>query len=97
MNQLLAEYVRATETNLATLGELIFIKSSSKCRIKRQRDICERMLRVCQEYASEIEWRGWTSTEVGRVGHCSRVKKLLEASDLVAGLDSYVAETMALR
>lgn len=92
MNQLLAEYVRATEINLATLGELIFIKSSSKCRIKRQRDICERMLKVCQEYASEIEWHGYTSTEVGRVGHCSRVKKILEAENLVEGLDAHVAE-----
>lgn len=50
-------YVEATEWNLATLSELCRIKSSSQCRIKRQTNICFKMLQVCQEYASQVNWR----------------------------------------
>ena len=90
MNQLIDEYVYATEVNLATLSELAGIKSSSKSRIKRQTNICHKMLQVCQEYASEIEWRGWGGAEVGRKGSCSRVKKMLESGDLTTALSEYV-------
>lgn len=77
MRQLLVEYVRATEINLATLGELMFLKSSSKSRIKRQRDICFNMLKVCQEYGSEIPWSGYAGLSVDH-HTCSRVKELLD-------------------
>lgn len=50
-------YVDATEWNLATLSELCRIKSSSQRRIKRQTNICFKMLQVCQEYESEVNWR----------------------------------------
>ena len=76
MNQLLEAYLWATEVNLATLSELAYLKSSSKSRINRQKSICTKMLQVCQEYGSEIEWHGWNEVQVGRQS-CSRVKELL--------------------
>jgi hypothetical protein len=92
MNQLLDEYVCATEINLATLSELCGIKSSSKCRIDRQKSICLKMLQVCQEYASEIKWHGYDGFNVGHKGVCPRVKKMLTADvPLGESLDQYIS------
>lgn len=46
MSDLAFEYAMATEWNLATLEELALIKGTSASRIRRQRDICEKMLGV---------------------------------------------------
>lgn len=91
MKQLLESYLWATEVNLATLEELAYLKSSSKSRINRQKSICTKMLQVCQEYGSEIEWRGWTDVQVGP-HTCSRVKRMLEAGagKLPEALDAFV-------
>jgi len=56
-------YAIATEWNLATLGELCSLKSSSQSRINRQMSICQKMLQVCQEYYSDINF----GTDVGDV------------------------------
>ena len=53
---LATKYAEATEWNLATLGELCSLKSSSQSRINRQTSICRKMLQVCQEYESEIQY-----------------------------------------
>jgi len=79
MKQLLEAYLWATEVNLATLEELAYLKSSSKSRIDRQKSICTKMLQVCQEYASETEWHGYSGVQVGP-HTCSRVKRMLEAA-----------------
>lgn len=89
-DRLIAEYVWATEVNLATLDELCCLKSTSKSRIERQRSICLKMLQVCHEHASEIPWHGPTGVSIGRKGSCSRVKKMLEPGNLTAVMDEYV-------
>jgi hypothetical protein len=74
MKQLLGEYLWATEVNLATLEELCFLKSSSRVRIRRQRVICERMLKVCQEYSSELDaGQLRSSTRTSRALSCGAV------------------------
>lgn len=95
MKQLLDEYVYATEVNLATLSELAELKSTAKYRLARQRSICHKMLQVCQEFASEIEWHGPTEVSIGRKGSCSRVKEMLENAKsepegLAGALDRYI-------
>ena len=90
MRQLLVEYVRATEINLATLGELMFLKSSSKSRIKRQRDICFNILKLCQENESEIPWSGYAGLSVDH-HTCSRGKEL---RDTGLDLDGWVKATL---
>lgn len=40
------EYAKATEWNLAMLEEMALIKGTSASRIRRQRDICAKMLDV---------------------------------------------------
>lgn len=41
------EYGWAAECNLATLERLCLVKKTAKSEIKRQRDICLRMLKIC--------------------------------------------------
>lgn len=50
-----AEYVKATEWNLATLEEMAIIKGTSICRVRRQRDICAKMLDVCHGLVG-VDW-----------------------------------------
>lgn len=50
------EYAHATCCNLATLEMLCERKGSSKSSIERQRRICERMLRTCQEHEEAIDF-----------------------------------------
>lgn len=47
------EYAKATEWGLATLEELALLKGTSASRIRRQRDICGKMLDVCQGLAPD--------------------------------------------
>lgn len=48
----------SAEWNLATLDELVYLKSSSKSRINRQRNICMKMLEKCRppEVYEKINW-----------------------------------------
>lgn len=55
---LASEFAYATECNLATLDELLSIRTSSERRIKRQQEICRKMLQVCQEHFTDIDWNG---------------------------------------
>jgi len=66
------EYAYATDCQLATLSWLTMRRSSPLSEITRQRNICFHMLKVCQEYASEITW------EHGIRRHYSRVEGILE-------------------
>jgi hypothetical protein len=82
------EYAYATECDLATLGELLSIKSSSQSRCNRQRSICLKMLRVCQEIESKLDL-----SEYGC--KCGRVKDMLkgakhEATGIEGALDRYI-------
>lgn len=47
------EYLQATEWNLATLGELVERKSSSKARVDRQKLIVVKMLLVCRDISKD--------------------------------------------
>ena len=82
------EYAYATEINLATLGELLDIKSTSQSRKNRQRSICLTMLRVCQQIEDKLDL-----SEYGC--KCGRVRDMLKAAKHEAGgvegaLDRYI-------
>lgn len=81
------EYAYATEVNLATLESLLLKKSSAKCDIRRQRDICRRMLGVCDAFKAQIEW----STSQWRRDY-GRVEELIKKGDLGSSLDAWMAE-----
>ena len=49
------EYFQATNWNLITLDELFTLSRSSKARIKRQKDICYKMLQVCDSIQHQID------------------------------------------
>jgi hypothetical protein len=62
------KYVIATEWQLATLEELEDLKSSSKVRTQRQREICNRMLNEC---------RFFKHAEIREIPGVGRVKEAL--------------------
>ena len=45
------QFAYFTECNLATLEELKSLKSTPKCRIERQQDICNEMVTICKNFA----------------------------------------------
>lgn len=55
-SQLVCDYFDATECNLATLSELMRLKSTSLRRIERQTRICLSMLTVCRQHEDKIDW-----------------------------------------
>ena len=75
------EFAYATECSLATLSQLRLRKSTSKSDIRRQTNICVRMLSVCQRHCKEIAW--------GDMWRCSfsRVKKILDAVQGETGVE----------
>jgi hypothetical protein len=88
MDRIEQEYAYATEINLATLEELVSLKSSSKSRVERQRGICLRMLHVCKAVEAHLDFRahGCRSPRVG---------KLLEAAKSIpegieGALDTFI-------
>lgn len=66
-SQLADEYLRATDYNLATLSELLMLKSSSRIRINRQFEICMRMLVTCVDFASEMDMHSSFANRVNEV------------------------------
>lgn len=82
------EYACATECNLATLGELLCIKSSSQSRCNRQRSICLTMLRVCQEIESKLDLSEF-GCKFGRVRDLLKAAKK-EPQGLEGALDRYI-------
>jgi hypothetical protein len=56
MESLSNEYAWAAEVNLATLEMLLDQKGSSMEKIRRQRDICARMVGVCADHRHEIQF-----------------------------------------
>lgn len=96
MSALANEYAYATECNLATLGELCMLKSSSKARIDRQKSICAHMLGVCRQCHDEIDWAGAALLFGGRRPSTPRVREMLQAAceacgDIALALDRYCA------
>ncbi len=81
-------YVEATERNLATLEELAMLKSSSKSRVNRQRDICLKMLLTCVPLKDSVDWSQGMWDE--RLTKFSRTRNLLAAIDLKQGLDTFI-------
>lgn len=63
----------ATECNLATLSGLQITKRTSKSTIRRQRDICLKMLRNCGALYEHIKWVS------GNQRNFSRVQDILDA------------------
>lgn len=59
---------RLTEWNLATLEELEMLKSSSKTRVERQRQICEAAVGDCARFGSVQ-----TAKDMG----CTRLRAIL--------------------
>lgn len=86
-NQLVLHYAEAAEWNLATLDELISIKSSSKSRIDRQQGICLKMLRVCLVFRDQILRDG-----TGVDARCGRVRDILKAAQNRGNLDAALSE-----
>jgi hypothetical protein len=87
----------AAEWNLATLDQLVSVKSSSKSSINRQKSICEKMLMKCcpAEVFDTIEWGHDLHPKFGRVrklldagGHGDPSKKTERS--LTRALDSYI-------
>lgn len=95
MNQLANEYAYAAECQLATLDELATLKSSSKARIARQVSICIRMVRICQEYRSEIDWGQPSGRE-----HYGRVSQVLARAwppnNVKSAVNSYLAGVLPI-
>lgn len=58
IESLVNSFAESCEWNLATLDELIFLKSSSLSRITRQKNICMKMLEKCRppEVYEKINW-----------------------------------------
>jgi hypothetical protein len=81
------EFAYATECQLATLVGLTMVKRTSKHEIKRQKSLCLRMLRVYQEYGSEIDWG-----RNPRLPHFGRVAELVHGVNLEARLDAWLEE-----
>mgnify|MGYP000750366674 CR=1 FL=1 len=84
---LVNDFAYATECNLATLGELLGIKSSSKSRINRQRGICLTMLQALFKYRPEIDWGGSYHPNY------SRVQEILAATtplEVEQALDAHI-------
>lgn len=88
------EYLYATDCQLATLNQLAELKRTSKSGLRRQRDICRKMLQVCQEIDPLIiQPARYTATGP----HWGRVNKMLanaktEPEGLLGALDRYIAE-----
>ena len=83
------EYAYATEISLATLSGLLMRKSSAKCEIQRQTNICLRQLQVCLAHKTEIDWGSEWRKDFGRV------EELLDAaakSNLNTALEAWVAD-----
>ena len=88
-------YVYATEVNMATLDELAMLKSTSNYRLRRQRDICFKMLYICQSRLvddAKVDW----GTEFHRMNY-PRVSEILkdaktESEGLGGALDRHVAK-----
>lgn len=92
-------YLHATEANLATLEELCFLTSSSGSRIRRQRNICLEMLKVCQSTLIDKNPSLWGT---GIQPNFSRVQHYLEAAqtrpeDLEGGLEAHIASYTSYR
>ena len=83
------EYAYATECQLATLSGLLGKKSSAKSEIKRQANICLRMLGICRSETGSIEWGSEWRHNFGRV------QKIILAGDLEASLNAWMADPSA--
>lgn len=70
-DEIIEEYIRATECELATLEHLLMLKSSTKSSLKRHFDLSSRMISVCSQIG----------IDPGEIKRNGRVKELLE-SDL---------------
>jgi hypothetical protein len=93
MERIEQEYAYSTECDLATLEELISIKSSSNSRIERQRTICLRMLQVCKAVEAYLIFPDYGC-------RAPRVRDMLaaakhEAQGLEGALDRYIQKLTA--
>ncbi len=82
-------FVYAAECTLATLDELLGIRSTSKSRISRQRGICLTMLKALHPHRESIDWGGEYAP------YYSRVHKILgtdSLKDVEAHLDAHIDE-----
>ena len=83
-------YLEATEWNLATLDQVVTLKSSAKSAISRQRSICNQMLMVCARL----------DMGEGRPAKAIRVRDLLRTSkasgnSIEVCLDAFIARISA--
>jgi len=76
------EFAYATECNLATLSSLLLKKSSPKSEVKRQTNICCRMLGCCRAEQGNIEWGNTSVKNFGRVEEILNGVKELQGTGL---------------
>lgn len=91
-DSLAAEYIKATEWQLATLSGICMVKKTSKSEIRRQSNICRDMLLIC--VGLECEHPSISN----RCGRVERALKLIreEGKNVQDVIDSYVAEMKAI-
>jgi len=79
------EYFWATECNLVTLHELLMLSTASKKMIKRQKQICVRMLRVCHDELFQLRKKmsieDFDMYYAGALNGIPRIKKIMELND----------------
>lgn len=80
-------YLEATEWNLATLDQVVTLKSSAKSAISRQRSICNQMLMVCTRLDVDLEGR---TTKYLRVRDLLRTSKA-SGNSIEVCLDAFIA------
>lgn len=90
---LVNEFAWATECNLATLDELVSIKSVSTARIDRQQSICEQMLETCRRHEAEIEWVTGIRSNFGRV---EELLKAIQADGAEKAFAAYIGRLCSI-
>jgi hypothetical protein len=86
--ELSRSYLDATEWQLATLERLTYTKSSSRSAIRRQLEICERMLYICNVVLESAYLSDLGKSKISRT-----VKYCIDPSTFVSNMVAQIKET----